>query len=83
MAVPFDPADPRHLTREQRLDEVAAILATGVRRWLSIRAAATAPVAAPAARIEQIPAESCQIPLEVSPGTRLHGTRPVNATGEQ
>jgi hypothetical protein len=80
MAVPFDPANPRHLTPEQRLDNLAAILAVGVRRLLAIRAAAQCP---PARGIEQIPAESCQIPLEVSAQTRLHGTRPVNATGEQ
>ena len=30
-ARPFDPADPRHLTPEQRLDELAALLAIGVR----------------------------------------------------
>jgi hypothetical protein len=28
MAVPFDPADPRHVTPDQRLDEVATIPAT-------------------------------------------------------
>ena len=28
----FDPTDPRHLTPEQRLDELTALLATGVRR---------------------------------------------------
>ena len=40
MADAFDPTDPRHLTPEQRLDELTAILATGVRRALSVRAAA-------------------------------------------
>jgi hypothetical protein len=29
MAVPFDPTNPRHLTLEQRLDNLIAILATG------------------------------------------------------
>ena len=32
MAVPFDPSDPSHLSPEQRLEALAAILATGVRR---------------------------------------------------
>jgi len=34
MAVPFDPTDPRHLTPEQRLDKLTALLATGMRRAL-------------------------------------------------
>ena len=40
MAVPFDPTDPRNLTPEQRLDELAAILAMGMRRrqgWRPVR----------------------------------------------
>ncbi len=37
MAVPFDPTDPAYLTPEQRLDELAAILAAGVRRALALR----------------------------------------------
>ena len=32
MAVPFDPTDPSFLTPDQRLDELAALLAAGVRR---------------------------------------------------
>jgi hypothetical protein len=36
MAVTSDPTDPRHLTPDQRLDELAAILATGVRRALAL-----------------------------------------------
>jgi hypothetical protein len=79
MAVSFDLADPRHLTPEQRLDNLAAILAAGARRLLAVRATAARPTGT---GIEQIPLESCEIPLEVSPLTRLHGTRPVNATGE-
>ena len=77
MAVPFDPTDPRNLTPEQRFDELAAILATGVRRVLALRvspATSTPP--------EQIPSESCQIPLEVSPQSRLHGSNVVNTTRE-
>jgi hypothetical protein len=37
MAVPSDPTDPIHLTPDQRLDEVAALLAMGVRRLTSMR----------------------------------------------
>ena len=48
MAVPFDPTDPSYLTPDQRLDELAAILAAGVRRARELR-----PVSLP-----QIPAES-------------------------
>jgi hypothetical protein len=59
MADAFDPTDPRHLTPEQRLDELTAILATGVRRALSLRAAGTPP-------------ESEQIRLDVSPQTSVH-----------
>jgi len=40
MAVPSDPIDPSHLTSDQRLDEVAQILATGVRRLVSLRLSA-------------------------------------------
>ena len=80
MAVPFDPTDPRNLTPEQRLDELAAILATGVCRVLALRVSplTSAPLPTP----EQIPSESCQIPLEVSPQSRLHGSNVVNTTRE-
>ncbi len=37
MAVPFDPTDPSYLTPDQRLDELAAILAAGVRRARALR----------------------------------------------
>ena len=37
MAVPFDPTDPAYLTPDQRLDELAAILAAGVRRARELR----------------------------------------------
>jgi hypothetical protein len=77
MAVPFDPTDPRNLTPDQRLDELAAILATGVGRVLALR---VTPHTSPPP--EQIPPESCQIPLEVSPRSRLHGTNVVNTTRE-
>lgn len=72
MAATFDPTDPRHLTPEQRLDELAAILATGVRRALTIRdATATPPPAAPPPN----PAESPRIRLDVCAESRLHVPR--------
>ena len=77
MTVPFDPTDPHHLTPEQRLDEVAAILATGVRRVLALR---VSPATSPAPL--QIPPDSSQNCLEVSPQSRLHGTRVVNTSRE-
>ena len=80
MAVLFDPTAPRNLTPEQRLDELAAILATGVRRVLALRVSPATPPPSPTP--EQIPPESCQIPLEVSPQSRLHGTNVVNTTRE-
>ena len=42
-ARPFDPTDSHNLTPEQRLDELAALLAIGVRRTLEIRAKVTLP----------------------------------------
>jgi hypothetical protein len=62
MAV-FDPTDPRHLTPEQRLDELTAILAAGVRRLLAVRQTAVAPA-------ESLPSrplsESVQNQIDVS-----------------
>ena len=69
MAVPSDPTDPSHLTPDQRLGEVARILATGVRRLLSLRQSA--------------PLESPPNCLEVSPALPLHVSRPVNTAGER
>jgi len=40
MAVTSDPTDPQSLTPEPRLAELAAILATGVRRVFALRAGA-------------------------------------------
>ena len=59
MADAFDPTDPRHLTAEQRLSELTALLATGVRRALSLRTVGPLP-------------ESEQIRLDVSPQTSVH-----------
>jgi hypothetical protein len=69
MAVPSDPTDPAHLTPDRRLDEVAMILATGVRRLLSVRATP----------VQESP-PNC---LEVSPALPLHVSRPVNNAGER
>ena len=77
MAVPFDPTDPRNLTPEQRLDELSAIMATGVTRVLALR---VSPASSPPSG--QIPPESCQNCLEVSPQSRLHGTDVVNTARE-
>ena len=73
MAVPYDPTDPAELTEDQRLDEVAALLATGVRRLLAQRA--SHPVS--------LPSESDQNGLEVSADLSLHVSRPVNTAGER
>jgi hypothetical protein len=69
MAVPYDPTDPALLTEDQRLNEVAALLATGVRRLLALRSSAK----------PESPA-NC---LEVSADLSLHVSRPVNAAGER
>ena len=68
MAV-FDPTDPCHQTPQQRLDEVAAILAAGVLR-LRCRSALLAENSA-------VPAhpESSQNGLDECGETRLHGHR--------
>ena len=80
MAVPFDSTGPWSLTRDQRLDELAAILATGVARALALRI--TAATSSPLPPRGQIPRESSQIRLEVSPQSRLHGSNVVNTTRE-
>jgi hypothetical protein len=69
MAVRSDPTDPAHLTPDQRLDEVAQLLATGVQRLLSLR--------------HSQPQESSGDHLEVSGDLPLHVSRPVNTAGER
>ena len=54
----FDPTDPNRMTPEQRLDEVAAILAAGVRRMRERRRAA--------ACVPKISPESGETCLELS-----------------
>lgn len=46
MAAPFVPADrtdPPSLPADRRLDELAALLAAGLRRWLAARVPAATP----------------------------------------
>jgi hypothetical protein len=69
MAARSDSTDPRHLTPEQRLDELAALLAKGTGRALALRAdAAITRVhgAGPA------PPDSIQNLLDVSPQLSVH-----------
>ena len=72
MAVPFDPADPHSLTQEQRLDELFAILATGTRRMLALRASACS---SGVTGMLNDSSDSGQTGLEVFDETRLHGPR--------
>ena len=66
MAPPYDPTNPRILTPQQRLNEVASLLATGARRLAAVRAVFAVPTP------DQIPLEFTQNGLDVSPETRLH-----------
>ncbi len=65
MADAFDPTDPRHLTPEQRLEEVAAILATGVRRALAMRRSLTCPECDPD-RLDVSAETSVHAPVELT-----------------
>ncbi len=65
MAEPSDPTDPRHLTPEQRLEEVAAILATGVRRALAMRRSLTCPECDPD-RLDVSAETSVHAPVELT-----------------
>jgi hypothetical protein len=62
----FDPTDPEHMTADDRVAEVAAILAAAVLR-LHRRHALTAPAS------PQISSDSGQTGLEVPADLRLHG----------
>jgi hypothetical protein len=69
MADRFDLTDPRHLTPDQRLDELWALLAKGARRVLALRAeAAITPAMGPGPGSP----ESARNPLDVSADMRLH-----------
>ena len=65
MAVPFDPTDPAFLTPDQRLNELAALLAAGIRRARSI----------PPSSLVQIPAESELDQLDLSAPQSVHAPR--------
>lgn len=67
MATRDDPTDPAKMTPEQRVEEVAAILAAGV---LRLRARAALP---PPAAPSEIPSDSGRNGLDDAPETRLHG----------
>jgi hypothetical protein len=69
MACCHDPADPVHLTPEQRLEEIASLLATGVLR-LQRRAALTS-----SGNHSEFPPDSAPNGLDESPERGLHGHR--------
>jgi hypothetical protein len=73
MASPFDPTDPAHLTPAQRHDEIAALLATGVRRLFDLR------TSSPVSLLPDSAPNCLDVPLDLS----VHGSCPVNATREQ
>ncbi len=62
MAVPFDPTDPTFLTPDQRLDELAALLAAGLRRATSVHPSS----------LVQIPAQSEPDQLDLSAPQSVH-----------
>ena len=72
MAIANDPTDPANMTPDERLTEVAAILAEGVRR-LRRRAAVSMPDGPLIRPVES--ADSGGNGLEVPSETRLHGHR--------
>ena len=65
MAVPFDPTDPAYLTPDQRLDELAAILAAGVRWARELRPPS----------LVQIPAETGRDGLDPSAEQSVYAPR--------
>lgn len=69
MAAASNPTDPRHLTPEQRLDELTALLAKGARRLLALRADATI---TPTSWPDSLPPDSAQNPLDVSGELSVH-----------
>ena len=79
MAARYDPTDPRHLTPEQRLNELAALLAKGIRHRLALRAS---PITAAPPPPEQIDRESEQNLLDVAGEKSVHACRVVNTSRE-
>ncbi len=72
MAAPLDPTDPQHLTPEQPLDEMTALLATGVRRVCALRPPPSEPLQ-----------DSSWNGLNVWGDKSVHASRVVNATGDE
>ena len=72
MAFVNDPTDPANMTPEERVAEVAAILAEGVLRLRRRAAVPAVPGDVPAVKI---PLESGQNGLDEGAETRLHGHR--------
>jgi len=72
MAFVNDPTDPANMTPEERVAEVAAILAEGVLRLRRRAAVPAVPGDVPAVRISP---ESARNSLEEGGKTRLHGHR--------
>jgi hypothetical protein len=70
-----DPTDLDQLTPEQRLDELCALFAAGIRL---LAEAAHISIATPHTSPAQIPLESSQIGLDQSPELSVHGPCPVN-----
>jgi len=69
MAVPFDPTDPANLTSQQRIEEIASILAAGVLRLRSRG------VVLARSSTSKILSDSDQNGLDDSANRRLHGQR--------
>jgi hypothetical protein len=69
MAFCDDPTDPAHMTPEQRVEEIAAILAAGL---LRLRQRVAVPAPCPPSEISADSAQNC---LDDSSETRLHGHR--------
>lgn len=72
MTVPFDPTDPSHLSPEQRLGELTALLAAGLRRAMSMRQPVTPAATTP---ITETPSDSPRSGLDVSAEKSVHGPR--------
>ncbi len=75
MADAFDPTDPRHLTPEQRLDEAAAIFATGARRALSLRRSLACPDS-DSDRLDVFAETSVHAPAELTQPESTGGVEP-------
>ena len=78
--LPLPTTDARDLTPEQRLEELSAILATGFRRLLALRARPDLPA-------ESFPVtpgiESPANCLDLSAHARLHVSSVVNTSGDR